>query len=203
MARRQEIVFPWKPFSGAYMAPVPEVAPNSAITLADQMPAQLLEAIPADQRQAYIDQWPMMSAAERQLVRATYGTAPQMVTQRAPQMSAPVLANDISQQTNGTPMQIPADLLSQWWALSPDEQLVVLQTYGVGVPVDIIGAWTGFSPDEKKVVLETYVPGAHVPAAGAPFRGNIASPNLASAAGGNWLLLAGAAFAAWWLLRKK
>lgn len=99
-------------------------------------------------------------------------------------------------------MAIPSDLLSQWWALSADEQLVVLQTYGMAVPVDILTAWSGLSPDERKIVVETYIPGTHLPTASAPFRGNTPA-NLASAAGGNWILLAGAAFAAWWLLRKK
>ncbi len=67
--------YPWVPFPGAYMTAVPEVPPTSAITIANQIPPEILANIPASQQEAYIEQWPMMTAEQRLAVTQTYGTA--------------------------------------------------------------------------------------------------------------------------------
>src|SRR5258707_343082 len=126
--RIPRVTYPYVSFEGAYMAPVPEVAATSAITIGNQIPAALLRNIPGNQQQAYIDQWALLNDSERLLVLQTYGTGYETPAevQQAPRM---VLAMP--------PEAIPADLLArvpeadrgayaeQWPMLSEGERQVV------------------------------------------------------------------------------
>lgn len=140
--------FPWRPFAGAYMAPVPEVAPTSAITINDQIPPDILANIPANQRQAYVQQWPIMNEGEKQVVRQTYGSGATPNTERN------------SVMFGASPSTIPAEVLAnipadqrqayadQWAILSDAEKAVVIQTYSAAPaqmgflnnPLVIVGA---------------------------------------------------------------
>lgn len=75
----ETIYYPWTPFAGAYMAPVPPAVPASAVTLAavnqtTQQPMNEIEVwvyngLPAADREKAREAWPGLNEQQRQALR--------------------------------------------------------------------------------------------------------------------------------------
>ena len=190
-----KISYPWHPFHGAYMAPVPEVAAVSAITIANQIPPDLLANIPANQRQAYIDQWPLMNAVDRLALAQHYQTnspSPPVAT------ASPAEAQAMNEHELS---QIPAAQQSyrrnNWAALTSIPAWLLARVPAADAPT-YASQWGLLNPDERIVLAQTYAPDTG-PGYGAP-AGSTALAGILE--GGSGLLLLGLAVGAWFLLRK-
>jgi hypothetical protein len=140
-----KVTYPWHAFPGAYMAPVPEVAPLSPMTITDQIPAEVLRNIPADQQQAYIDQWPLMGDLDRGIVMRAYGGAPEPALGIASPAGPRTMGHatwTAAQLAYGAMAQPPVDLLARagadamqiihdWPLLNPGEREMFAQAYPV------------------------------------------------------------------------